>query len=109
MPPKNLNLYVQLPKWLYPRWWEVAYLIVGPDGWLKDELAKLIQIAPDERFNEVVSQHVSAYVHDGTMPPAEIAPAILNLADDVMAGRKMTIRAGDYISLQQFARQARPK
>src|SRR5512146_3016922 len=99
MPPRS-KYFVALPKWLYPRWWEVAYLIVGPDGWLSDELAKFIQIAPDERFNEVITQYVSSYVQEGKMPPTEIAPAILNLVDDVMAGRKMNIRAGDNISLQ---------
>jgi hypothetical protein len=93
--------FVSLPKWLIPRWWEVAYLIVGP---LRDEWAELIEIKPDDRFSEVVTELVSAYVEKGKMPPDEIAPAILNLADDLMAGRKMSIRAGDYIAIQSHLR-----
>ena len=31
--------------------------------------------------------------------------AILNLADDLMAGRSATLRAGDYVMLQNFARE----
>lgn len=99
------KLVIGLPKWVIPRWWEVAYLIVGPDGWLREDFAKLIAISPDERFTEVVTKLVSAYVEKGEMPPDDIAPAILNLADDLMAGRKMSIRAGDYITIQSHLRQ----
>jgi hypothetical protein len=102
---ERLNYFVRFPKWLIPRWWEVAYLIIGPGGWRNVDLVRIIETAPDERFNELVTEHVNAYIQDGKMPPTEIAPAIMNLADDLMAGRKMSMRAGDYISLQQFARQ----
>jgi hypothetical protein len=41
------------------------------------------------------------------MPPTEIAPAIINLVDDYKAGRDMTLRTGDYISLQNYLRKAK--
>jgi hypothetical protein len=41
------------------------------------------------------------------MPPEAIAPAILNMADDVMAGRQVSLRAGDYIAIQNFARSSK--
>lgn len=100
-------LRLGIPDWLVPRWWKVAYLIVGPDGWLRKDLAKLIQIRPDERFEQFVKQQITAYVEKGELPAEPVAPAILNLADDVMAGREPTIRAGDYIAIQNHLRQAR--
>ena len=39
------------------------------------------------------------------MPPEAIAPAVMNVADDVLAGRDVQLRAGDYIALQNFIRK----
>jgi len=50
---------------------------------------------------------MNAYLHDGKMPPAEIAPAIMNLIDDQKSGRDMALRAGDYISLQNYMRKGK--
>jgi hypothetical protein len=41
------------------------------------------------------------------MPPEEIAPTIMNLADDFAAGRQMCIRAGDYIAIQNYMRKGK--
>ena len=68
------------------------------------EASELVQIIPDSRFDKVVTDHLRAYVDKGVKPPNEIASAILNLADDFMAGNQITIRAGDYISIQNFLR-----
>jgi len=92
--------------WILERWWRVAYLIIGPDGFLKQEWRKLIDIRPNARFEKLVADHLQAYIKEGVMPPDDIAPAILNLADDFMAGREITMRAGDYIALQNHLRQA---
>lgn len=56
----------------------------------------------------MIIRHVKAYVENGKMPPKDIAPAILNLADDFIAGREVTVRAGDYIALQtHFKKQSK--
>jgi len=90
------------PDWRIPSWGLVAYLII--DDVLVGKLGELVKVPPDERFDKEVSRHLSAYVEKRVMPPDEIAPAILNMADDLMAGREITIRAGDYINLQNFLR-----
>ncbi len=105
-------LYVNLDYRIYPRltepqfvprWVRVAYLIVN---FRVKELFKQIDIRPEKRFNEVVIKHLDAYVRDSVMPPKDIAPAILNLADDYMAGRPMSLRAGDYIAIQNHLRKS---
>ena len=47
--------------------------------------------------------HVSAYLEKGTIAAAIVGP-ILNIAEDLAAGREVTMRAGDYIALQTFVR-----
>lgn len=88
--------------WRIPSWGRIAYLIIN--GVFIGKLAELVQIAPDKHFDKVVAKHLSEYVDKGVMPPDEIAPAILNMADDLLAGSEITIRAGDYIALQNFLR-----
>lgn len=90
-----------------PWWWKVAYLIIP---WL-DKFDRSIvvgfeQIArgKDKVFNSIIEKHVSAYLENGTHPPDAIAGPILNIAEDVAAGRMPTLRAGDYIALQNFRR-----
>jgi hypothetical protein len=53
----------------------------------------------------MVKEHVLAYAAEGTPPPDKIATAIMNIADDVMAGRNLVMRAGDYISLMSYAKE----
>lgn len=89
-----------------PFWWRVAYLI--PDIFrqhveLEEGFVKVIG-GKDVAFNRFVQGHISAYIEKGTMPPEAITGPILNMAEDVMAGREPTIRAGDYIALQNFRR-----
>ena len=67
--------------------------------------SKQIEVQPDERFFDVLGKHVEAYVHEGKEPPDMIASAVMNIADDFMAGRDLVIRAGDYIAVQNFMRQ----
>jgi hypothetical protein len=96
---------VAVPHWILDKRWWVAYLIVN--DLLRKELVELVEAAPDDRLMSLVKEHLNAYVEKGTMPPAEIAPAILNMADDLMAGRQPTVRAGDYIGLQTYMRQGK--
>jgi len=97
------RLFIQVvPEWILERWILVAYLIIN---WRVKELAERIRIRPERDFYEVVAEYVRAYVEKGVMPPEDIAPAILNLADDYMAGRTMNLRAGDYIAIQNHLRR----
>lgn len=86
--------------WIWEGWRKVAYLIIGPGG----PFADIAKVRPDERFNKFVTEQVRAYVEKGELPHKDIAPAVLNLADDFLAGREMTMRAGDYIALQTHLR-----
>ena len=89
-----------------PWWWRVAYLV--PDPFLRDAAAQenfaTFALGKDKSFNSAVETHVSAYLEKGTMPPAAIVGPILNIAEDITAGRQVTLRAGDYIALHTFVR-----
>jgi hypothetical protein len=90
-----------IPEWVIDRWMEVAYLVINGGG---DGIAKVVEYKPDKEFYEVVNTNLHRYINEGELPPREITPAILNIADDYMAGRRLTLRAGDYISLQNYIR-----
>lgn len=59
---------------------------------------------PTEKFQAMVQSEVMKYVIDGKEPAAEIQTAVMNIADDMMAGREVNLRAGDYIALMNHAR-----
>jgi len=100
MPPRpELRL---VSDWVLERWIVVAYLIIN---WRVKDLVERIRIRPDKEFYTVVYRHLQAYVNEGVMPPDDIAPAILNLADDYMAGNHLNLRAGDYIAIQNHIRK----
>jgi len=96
---KRLN--VSLPSWVFHRKIEVMYLVIGPDGLPK--FKDILEIGITDQLMNVVSKHVNAYIKEGTLPPHDIMSPILNIADDIFAGKTPTIRSGDYISLQQYA------
>ena len=96
---------VSIPAWILERRIVVAYLNTHED--FSKEFSDVVQAAPEKKFYESVAKHLNAYLQDGVMPPTEIAPAIINLVDDYNAGRGMTLRAGDYISLQNYLRKAK--
>ncbi len=84
-----------------PPWVVSAYKI------LDESLAQYANVEPDEHFYAILNEHFQGYVNEGRAPPAEIATAILNLADDFYAGRQMTVRSGDFIAVHNFARKAK--
>ncbi len=102
--PYNPNLKFSLAEWIKLQKQKYMYLVVGPGDLFKQHLVDIVNIPADERFQKAVDQMVTAYLEKGEMPPEQIAPTILNLADDVMAGRDMVIRAGDYIALRNYMR-----
>lgn len=87
---------------LLPRWILVAYLIFNER--IKD-LARDLRFKPSKEFYNTVSKHLGAYMVKNTMPPKEIAGAILNLADDYLANRPMNLKAGDYLAIQNFIKK----
>ena len=98
---RRLELHL-VPEWILERWILVAYLIIN---WNIAGLAERLKVKPNKAFYEVVSKYITAYVKEGVMPPEDIAPAILNLADDYMANKPMNLRAGDYIAIQNHLRR----
>jgi len=93
--------YQRVQRWVLERWMLVAYLIINE---MNKEALELIRIEPDQRLYETVQEYMNLYISEGKTPPAAIAPAIMNMADDYMAGRAIEMRAGDYISLQNYMR-----
>ena len=65
----------------------------------------LVMARPTEKFETMVQKEIMSHVIDGKEPPMQIRSAILNMADDMMAGRDVTMRAGDYIDLMNYARE----
>lgn len=97
MPP--IKYEVELAEWIRILRQRVMYLYPPPYSRVFD---KYLEIRPDERFNKVVDTHLQALLKKGKLPPAEISTAILNMADDIVAGREPVLRTGDYIALQTF-------
>ena len=93
-----------IPEWIIKRWCIISYLIIN---WRIKELVEKIQVEPGMEFYKVASKYLSDYVYNDTMPPDEIAPTILNLAEDFMAGKPVNFRVGDYIAIQNYIRQGK--
>jgi hypothetical protein len=107
MEKDTAKIGVTIPAWLLERKIICYYLIIRDCCWNNREFADVLQKAPEKPLYEMISKHMSAFMQQGTMPPAEIAPAIMNLIDDQSSGRTMTMRAGDYISLQNYLRKSK--
>jgi hypothetical protein len=93
--------WIKLETILDRRTW-VYYLII-PDL-IARRVSDRFKVQPDQRFYDVLNEHVSAYVEQGKMPPKAIMPAVMNIADDILEGRDVVIRAGDYIAVQDYVR-----
>jgi hypothetical protein len=100
MPPFQVN--VVLADWIWRRKIWLFYLIVADNIFDKNQ----INVNVSTEFENVTFGYAKAYIEKGEMPPADIAPAILNMADDFIAGRQIAIRAGDYIAIQNHMRKS---
>ena len=89
-------------EWLLERWILVAYLIIN---WRLEHLREYLEVRPSREFYAVTAKYLNAYVNHDEMPPDDVAPAILNMADDFLAGRDLNMRAGDYIAIQNHLRR----
>lgn len=90
-----------LPRYILEKWILVAYLIIN---WRIDTLKDKLKVKPDREFVEVVAKHTTAYIRDGILPPRDIQSSIINMADDMMGRKKVILRAGDYIAIQNHIR-----
>lgn len=97
-------VFIQRESILDRRIW-VYYLVIVDRA--AQHFGDVLEARPDERFFETFSKHVEAYVKQGEAPPKPIEGAVLNAADDYLAGRDITLRAGDYIAVQNFIRGAK--
>ena len=93
---------VVLSESIWKRKWWLMYLVIID----KADIFEHINVNFGKEFEDVTFRYVDAYIEKGEMPPADIAPAILNMADDHLAGRQVSIRAGDYIAIQNHLRKA---
>jgi hypothetical protein len=94
-----MQYMVSVSEWLLKRKIIFYYLI------LPDKFGRTVEINPGEKFEALAASHMRAFIQDGTAPPTDIASAIINMADDYMAGRQVTIRSGDYLALQNHIRK----
>lgn len=84
---------------LKDRWLTIAYLIIW-DNFNRIEASKI-----NPKVINEIDKHVAAYVNEGIEPPKAITTAIQNFADDYIATGEITIRTGDYLSIQKFVRK----
>lgn len=93
------KIAVTIPEWAFKHWWHIAYLIPPQGGWFREQL----EMVPTDAFHKEVNRLLRAVLAGKEVPEA-IAPTIFNLADDLLAGRDLTIRTGDYIAIQNHLR-----
>lgn len=77
------------------------YLYPVPEG-LLSQVKQVLTKGLDAKFVTVASRHLKAFMTEGVEPPAAIAGAIRNFADDVIRGEEVNVRAGDYVAMQTF-------
>lgn len=59
---------------------------------------------PGKEFNDFTNKLVNDYIFKKKAPPAEVATAVINIADDFLNNREVVLRSGDYIALQNYMR-----
>lgn len=99
---ENLKLKVVLDREILIDWGQVAYLI-PPILRRHQDIYEIVRnqiLKGDEKFNKFVISHVQKYIEEDVMPDASIAGPIINIAEDILAGREPTLRGGDYIALR---------
>ena len=106
MPPASRK--IAKIKWIdlesiFDRRIRIYYLIILDR--LKLRYKDVLEARPDSSFFEELNGHVTAFVNEGKAPPEAIASAVMNVADDVLAGRDLQLKAGDYITLQSYFRK----
>ena len=98
-----MPMNVVLHESIWNRKWILMYLVIPDDVFQKNQITP--NVTPE--FEAATFKYAKAYIEKGEMPPADIAPAILNMADDFIAGRQISVRAGDYIAVHNHLRGAK--
>lgn len=80
----------------------VAYLYPPPI----DQIG-IVKIRPDDKFYRVLADELNSYITNGKQPAAEIAQTVYNMADDFFNNRPITLKTGDYISVQGYLRKVK--
>jgi hypothetical protein len=101
MPPVRLNA-VKFQKAIIDRDILVRYLVVI--DWPNERLGDIVKVSPTSEFNKYIAQMLNTYINKNTIPDMEIAPAIMNMADDYLTGNEIVLKAGDYYALQTHFR-----
>ena len=100
--PRELN--IKVPGWMLKRRTNIIYNgnpLLSQDR----DVAENLAIAPDDKFYEFLAKHMNAYLDEGTTPPVEITTAILNISEDFLTDKIITMRTGDYVALQSYFRK----
>jgi hypothetical protein len=100
------SLQIEMKEGVLNRREWVMYLAV-PEWVSKVKDNKLISGKPSKEFYRFVVDQVNQYIFDNKEPEPEVATAIMNIADDYLAGRDQILRAGDYIAIQEYLRGQR--
>lgn len=82
-------------------WCLASYLILNFN---LGDLVKLGERELPATFSKEMARHVNGYIYENKMPPTEIQQTVLNVSEDLIAGRQVQLRAGDYIAAQKFFR-----
>jgi hypothetical protein len=80
-------------------WCLASYLILNVN---LGDLVELGERELPETFAKKMAGFVYGYIYDNKMPPPEIQQTVLNVSEDLLAGREVQLRAGDYIAAQKF-------
>jgi len=102
VPVQNLHITMRgLELQIHKHWCLVSYLIVN------HQFGDYVDLADRElpaTFAKEMARHVYGYLYEAKKPPAQIEQTVLNVAEDLAAGRAVQLRAGDYIAAQRFFR-----
>jgi hypothetical protein len=82
-------------------WCLASYLITNIDI---GDWKELVERDLPKTFATTMATLVHDYMFNNKVPPAEIAQTVLNVSEDMLAGRQVMLRAGDYIAVQKFMR-----
>jgi hypothetical protein len=81
----------------------IVMYLVYPD-WDRFKYREDMLKVKSDAFQHFVQESVHSYIK-GEKVDAEIQTSIMNIADDILAGRDATMRAGDYVALMGFAKK----
>ena len=81
----------------------IVMYLVYPDWDRFKHREDMLKVNSDA-FQRFVQENVHSYIQ-GEKIDTEIQTSIMNIADDILAGRDAAIRAGDYIALMGYAKK----